>query len=72
MNLLKQNREDEFDEPEIQEVVIYGINMPFWSIVGFMVKVALASIPAYLILMVLGALVYIGFLVLVESLGGGY
>lgn len=31
------------------EVVIKDINMPFWSMVGFMVKWSLASIPAALI-----------------------
>ena len=32
------------------EVKIVDINIPFWSLVGLLVKVALASIPATLIL----------------------
>ena len=31
-------------------VWIVDFNMPFWSIVGFMIKVAIASIPAMLVL----------------------
>jgi hypothetical protein len=37
-------------------VSIVNINMPFWSIVGFMIKVSLASIPAIIILGVMGFL----------------
>lgn len=36
------------------EVVITDIKMPFWSMVGFMVKWAIATIPAFIILVVLG------------------
>jgi hypothetical protein len=32
------------------EVVVTDIRMPFWSMVGFMIKWALAAIPAVLIL----------------------
>lgn len=38
---------------EKQEVVVVDIKMPFWSMVGFMVKWAIASIPAIVILVVL-------------------
>lgn len=41
----------------IARVTIVDVNMPFASMVGFMVKWALAAIPAFLILAVLGALV---------------
>ncbi len=34
-------------------VVVTDIRMPFWSMVGFMVKSAVAAIPAGLILMLL-------------------
>jgi len=34
-------------------VSVTDINMPFWSMVQFMVKLALASIPAIIILMIL-------------------
>jgi hypothetical protein len=47
-----------------KEVVITGLKIPFWDLVWFMVKLALASIPAIFILyfifaffgMVVGAL----------------
>ena len=37
-------------EKERQVVIIQGIDMPFASIVGFMVKWSIASIPALIIL----------------------
>jgi hypothetical protein len=40
-----------------QQVVVIDIHMPFGSMVGFMVKWAIASIPALIILMLLGAVV---------------
>jgi len=39
---------------ERQEVVIVDVSVPFGSMVVFMVKWAIASIPAFLILIVLG------------------
>ena len=36
-----------------QKVSIVDIKMPFWSMVVFMVKAALASIPAFIILTIL-------------------
>jgi hypothetical protein len=45
------------------EVTIVDIKMPFWSMVIFMVKWAIAAIPAILILVVVGG-------VLVGSLNG--
>jgi hypothetical protein len=38
-----------------QEVVITDIHMPFWSMVAFMVKWAIASIPALLLLTIITA-----------------
>ncbi len=38
-------------------VKIENINMPFWALVGFMIKVTLASIPAMLILWVIFAII---------------
>jgi len=38
------------------EVTVVDIKMTFWSMVVFMVKWTLASIPALLILIVLGAM----------------
>lgn len=37
-----------------QRVVVVDVNMPFWSMVGFMVKWAVAAIPALIILIVIG------------------
>jgi hypothetical protein len=46
------------DEANIQRVVVTDIHMPFWSMVIFMVKWALASIPAIIILTVIAALAW--------------
>jgi hypothetical protein len=37
------------------EVVVTDISMSFWSMVVFMVKWVIAAIPAFIILMVVGA-----------------
>lgn len=42
----------------INEVVITNFNMPFWSMVKFMVKWAVASIPAFIILFILFFIAY--------------
>ena len=42
---------------EKQEVIITDIKMPFWSMVVFMIKWAIASIPAIIILYILVILV---------------
>lgn len=38
-------------------VVVTDIKMPFWSMVVFMVKWAIAAIPAFIILGIIGAIV---------------
>lgn len=43
------------DESLRQKVIVTDIHMPFWSIVVFMVQWAIASIPAMIILILLGA-----------------
>lgn len=40
-----------------ERVVVTDIRMPFWSMVVFMVKAAIAAIPALLLLSIFGALV---------------
>lgn len=40
-------------EETSQEVIVTDINMPFWSMVRFMIKWAVASIPAIIVLMLL-------------------
>jgi len=44
--------------PSPSQVVVTDIDMPFWSMVVFMVKWALASIPAGIVLLVTGLLLY--------------
>jgi hypothetical protein len=39
--------------PSVQPVVITDIHMPFWSMVVFMLKWAIAAIPAFIILKIL-------------------
>lgn len=39
-----------------QEVTVVDIKMPFWSMVVFMVKWVIASIPAFIILAVIWAI----------------
>lgn len=40
-----------------QEVIVVDLKMSFWSMVVFMVKWAIAAIPAIIILAVIGTLV---------------
>jgi hypothetical protein len=46
------------DEPNKQAVVVTDIRMPFFSMVIFMVKWAIAAIPALFILIVFGVLTW--------------
>ncbi len=41
----------------VQQVVVTDINMPFWSLVVLMVKLAVAAIPAMVILGVVAGVV---------------
>lgn len=50
--------------PEPQPVRIVDVDMPIGSMVGFLVKLAIASIPALLILTLLGVMVTALFFVL--------
>lgn len=44
-----------FDEDrDVARVVVTDIRMPFWSMVTFMVKWAVASIPAFIVLTAMG------------------
>ena len=55
--------------PSLQQVVIVDINMPFFSMVTFMVKWAIAAIPALLILYLMGViLTFIGLGVTISKL----
>ena len=42
----------------VVRVSVIDIQMPFWSMVMFMVKAAIASIPAVIILSIIGSLVF--------------
>ena len=42
----------------VVRVSVSDIQMPFWSMVVFMVKAAIASIPAFIILSIIGTLVF--------------
>ena len=53
--------------PSTQQVAITDVDMPFWSMVRFMVKWAVASIPAFVILFIIAFLITI---VLAGFLGG--
>lgn len=45
---------DTLDKPQKSHVVVTDFDMPFGSMVGFMIKWALAAIPAFLILSIVG------------------
>ena len=51
------------DDNNVQRVLVVDIRMSFWSMVVFMVKAAIAAIPALIILGLLGA-------ILAAALGG--
>lgn len=53
--------------PAANRVKIENINMPFWAMVGFLIKLSLASIPAMIILSIILGLIT---LVLGGVLGG--
>jgi hypothetical protein len=38
-------------------VEIIGFNMPFWSLVGFMIKLAFAAIPAAIIIAIIWGII---------------
>ena len=40
------------------QVSIIDIDIPFWSMVTFMVKAAIAAIPAFIILSIIGSMLF--------------
>ena len=59
-----------FDSEEpASRVTVVDIQMPFGSMVGFMVKWTIASIPALIILFLIGALIAVFLGGLLASLG---
>ena len=59
------------DNDQVNHVSIVDIKMPFWSMVVFMVKAALASIPAFIILTVIFAVLSAIFGGLFNGMYGG-
>ena len=59
------------DNDQVNQVSIVDIKMPFWSMVVFMVKAALASIPAFIILTVIFAVLSAIFGGLFNGMYGG-
>ena len=61
--ILEQEKRDETSLQEIKDKSVYvkGFNMPFEEIVIFMVKCALASIPAFIILAIIGGIFFLIF-----------
>lgn len=39
----------------LHEIVVTDVKIPFWSLVMLMVKLAIAAIPAFIILLIIGA-----------------
>ena len=54
---------------DLKKVIIAGLNVPFWDLVWFMVKLALASIPAIFIIYFFLVLIGIFFTSLGELFG---
>jgi hypothetical protein len=52
-------------DKDLMEVVVTDVRMPFWSMVAFMVKWAIAAIPAFLIL----AFIWAAFAMLLGGMG---
>ena len=46
------------NESGVVRVSVIDVQMPFWSMVVFMVKASIASIPAFIILSIIGTLVF--------------
>lgn len=59
------------DDLEDRRVIVTDIRMPFLSMVVFMVKWVIASIPAMIILWILGALFALLFGGFMHNFGGG-
>lgn len=54
---LLSSRSEESSSENLTHVKIENINMPFGALVGFMIKISLASIPAAIILAIIYALI---------------
>ena len=43
---------------EAMDVYVSNINMPFWAMVGFIIKWSIAAIPAGILMLIIGVLVW--------------
>ncbi len=50
-------------------VVVTDLDMPFYSLMGFMIKIGLASVPATIIVSVIFAAIFVGAVVLLSMCG---
>jgi len=51
-----------------REVIVTDVKIPFWSLVMLMVKLSIAAIPAFIILLLLGS---VASMLLAALFGGG-
>jgi hypothetical protein len=65
--LIVANQEREYSE--INQVEIIDFNMPFTALVGILVKIALASIPAAIILTAIIAVIGLGIVFILGAFG---
>ena len=56
---------------EITDVRLVHIELPFWNMVMFMVTAAIAAIPAFIILLIIGFAVMAFFGVVIPGMSGG-
>ena len=61
IKIQKEATEQKRKEREDKSVYVKGFNMPFEEMVIFMVKCALASIPAFIILAIIGGIFFLIF-----------
>lgn len=54
---------------DYNRVVVVDVKMPFWSMVTFMVKWSIASIPAMIIIVLMGTIVFLVIGGLFNSIG---
>lgn len=53
------------------EVVVTGLRIPFWHLVGLMIQIAIASIPAAIVLAMLGSFIAALLATFGAAIGGG-
>jgi hypothetical protein len=58
-SLLRLHTIDRSNLREGVGVHVENINMPFWAIVGFLIKVSIAAIPAAILISILGAVIWL-------------